>query len=493
MMSLLPGTDWITALALDRMLYCLAEGTALALCTSLILRAAPRANSQTRFAVRLSTLVAIAVLPLLGGAWRPEAVSSVSRHALITIPASWAGYIMMAWMALAAAGLARVGIGLWQIRTLRRNSFAIDPQVLGLQAQSLVEEFRKSRPVSVLVSSRLDVPTAIGFFRPAVILPAWMAEDANAEELNHAILHELAHLRRRDDWTNLAQKLVKSVLFFHPGVWWVERKLSLDREMACDDAVLAQTSSARVYAQCLARVAEKSFLRRKMALAQAAVDRMKQLSVRVAQILKEDEGHPRTTKLWKPALPMVMAVAAVCAVSTSRAPKLVGLKAQSPATAASNSSSSSSSASISSPASVSSPTSSGAETPAMSKEGMDGAATTAVWESSQKLSAIPARYSPPKRVERKLSRVERRAASQPRTQPDEPALLTASSSPSQSLPDQSPLATQQSGFLVMVVETHIISSPQLDPAGAQILQINTWEVHWYVPARHPAKQIPRKT
>src|SRR5262249_35762765 len=218
----------------------------------------------------------------------------------------------MGWVVFAGIGLLRVGAGLWQIRGLCRNSSTIDPQFIGPETQKLIEEFRKSRPVSVLVSSQLDVPTAVGFFRPAVILPAWLAESAllseagSAVELHHAVLHELAHLRRRDDWTNLAQKIVKALLFFHPGVWWVERKLSLDREMACDDAVLAQTVSARAYAQSLAHVAEKSFLRRKIALAQAAVDRMRQLSFRVAQILSEDKRHPRTTKVWKPALPVVV-------------------------------------------------------------------------------------------------------------------------------------------------------------------------------------------
>jgi beta-lactamase regulating signal transducer with metallopeptidase domain len=490
-MMLLPGTHWIAALALDRMLYCLAEGTALALSISLILRLARKANSQTRFVVRLATLVTIAVLPFLG-VWRPEGISSASQKAFVTIPAAWAGYILLVWMILAFAGLVRVGIGLWQIRSLRRSSSEIEPEVLGPQVQALIEDFRKSRPVSVLVSSRQDVPTAIGFFRPAIILPAWLVdawltEQGAAAELHHAILHELAHLRRRDDWTNLAQKIVKALLFFHPGVWWVERRLSLDREMACDDAVLAQTASARAYAQCLARMAEKSFLRRKMALAQAAVDRMRQLSLRVAQIL--NQGHPRTTRLWKPALPMMAVIAVVCAVSTSQAPILVGLKDQPPSSA--SNSSSIPDGSISS--AVSFGASAASETPAKLKQGTGVAATPAVWHPSEKPSAIPARYSILKREDPKLNRVRKRTAVQPRIPPAERALVAETSSPSQSSPDQSLPATQQSGFLVMVVETHVISSPQADTPGAHLVQINTWEVRWYVPAVRPAKQIPRKT
>jgi beta-lactamase regulating signal transducer with metallopeptidase domain len=151
---------------------------------------------------------------------------------------------------------------------------AVDLKTLDAGLRALMEDFQRCRKVSVLVSQRLEVPTAIGFYKPAIILPKWLLESTPAEELKYILLHELAHLRRRDDWTNLAQKILKALLFFLPSVWWIERRLSLDREMACDDAVLAHSGSPRGYAECLARVAERSFLRRQIALAQAVVGRV---------------------------------------------------------------------------------------------------------------------------------------------------------------------------------------------------------------------------
>src|SRR5262249_6879876 len=170
-----------------------------------------------------------------------------------------------------------------------------------------------------------NVPAAVGFFKPAVVVPAWLAEESAARELQYVLLHELAHLRRWDDWTNLIQKVVKAMLFFHPGIWWIERKLSLDREMACEETVLSQVPEPRMYAQCLARVAEKSFLRRQLALAQAAVDRMRHLAQRIQKILSLDEniGTSRSSRLWKPAVAMVTAVGALGAIWTSQAPQLV--------------------------------------------------------------------------------------------------------------------------------------------------------------------------
>jgi len=181
---------------------------------------------------------------------------------------------------------------------------------------------RKSRSVELRVSRQLEVPTAIGFFKPAIVLPKWLLEETPAEELKYILLHELAHLRRRDDWTNLAQQIVKALLFFVPSVWWISGKLTLEREMACDDAVLEQAGSARSYAECLAHVAEKSFLRRQLALAQAAVTRLKQLTVRLKKIL--DPNRPQAARAWKPAVPAVVVVAGLCVFSASQGPQLIG-------------------------------------------------------------------------------------------------------------------------------------------------------------------------
>lgn len=174
------------------------------------------------------------------------------------------------------------------------------------------------------MSDQVQVPTAIGFSKPAVVVPAWLLQEVGTAELKQVLFHELTHLRRRDDWTNLVQKLVKAVLFFHPSVWWIEAKLSLEREMACDDAVLARTSNAHDYAECLTKMAEKSFLRRQVIMAQAAVNRMRQLSLRVTQIL--DTNRPGSTRLWWPAVPLVMLAASVCVVPGRQASSLIAFE-----------------------------------------------------------------------------------------------------------------------------------------------------------------------
>jgi beta-lactamase regulating signal transducer with metallopeptidase domain len=312
------------------LLFSAIGGTLLAAAVWFLLQLFPKRDSQTNFVVWFSTLLATALLPVLSSHRESRLVLSGEPHAVFTVPTFVGWYVFLAWAIIAAAGLARVIFAAFQVRKLRVKATPVKMESLAPDLRAMIEEGQKSRSVSVLVSERLEVPTAIGFRKPAIILPAWLLENTPAEELKYILLHELEHLRRRDDWTNLAQKVLKALLFFLPSVWWIERRLSLDREMACDDAVLARSGSPRGYAECLARVAERSFLRRQFALAQAAVGRVRQLTERVTMIL--DPHRPRATKVWKPAVPIVMVLAGLCAVPASFTPELVGFADDAPMT-----------------------------------------------------------------------------------------------------------------------------------------------------------------
>ena len=304
------------------MLNCVLQGIAIGLFAWILLRVMGRRNSSTRFAVWFSALLTIAALPVLGVA--ASSARAGSAGSAITFPGSWALDIFLVWAVIAGAALLRVGIGLWQLRKLRATCPLVDPETLDPVLRGTLQEFQAVRAVALCQSDRLRVPTAIGFLKPVVVVPTWALQELSTAELNSILIHELAHLRRRDDWTNLAQQILKGLLFFHPVVWWIESQLSLEREMACDDTVLATTSDPRGYARCLISVAEKSFMRRGLALAQGAVNRMRQTSLRVTQIL--DVNRSGAIRIWKPALFSVAAFSVACLVSLSRAPELVAFE-----------------------------------------------------------------------------------------------------------------------------------------------------------------------
>jgi hypothetical protein len=124
---------------------------------------------------------------------------------------------------------------------------------------------------------------------------------------------------------------LKALFFFHPAVWWIERRLTLEREMACDHFVLTQTENPEAYAECLVSLAEKSFLRRGLAMAQAMVGRVRQTSLRVAEILNGQHlGHSRG---WKPGLAIGALLVVASAGEISRLPELVSFQDETPLTA----------------------------------------------------------------------------------------------------------------------------------------------------------------
>jgi beta-lactamase regulating signal transducer with metallopeptidase domain len=309
----------LAQLAAGRLINSVVEGIAIVLLASVLLRFIGR-NSGTRFAVWFSTLVAIAGLSVFAvGSGHSEAISSASEH--ITLPSSWALVALILWAAIAFIGLVRIAFAVRQVRLLRRRSTPIAPAQLNPQANKIWQEFCRSRQTDVRVSDELHVPTAIGFFRPAVLIPRWAITDLSPEELDAVLLHELGHLLRWDDWTNLAQKALRALLFFHPAVWWIDVRLSLERESACDDLVLARTSNTRGYAECLVSVAEKSLLRTGMALALAAVSRVRQTAIRLARIL--DSSRVVETRLSKPALAVVSTLSLAALAVLPRTPELV--------------------------------------------------------------------------------------------------------------------------------------------------------------------------
>ena len=171
-----------------------------------------RQSSSARFAVWFSALVAIAVLPWAGEvAWSRLNAPQGSTYAAFTVPGSWALYFLVVWGAIAALGLARVVAGLIHLYALRRTFTKLDSQRLDNVTRATLRRYRLQRNVELFTSEQVSVPTAIGLIRPAVVIPAWLIDELSPAELNHILLHELAHLRRWDDWTNLAQKIVKAV------------------------------------------------------------------------------------------------------------------------------------------------------------------------------------------------------------------------------------------------------------------------------------------
>jgi beta-lactamase regulating signal transducer with metallopeptidase domain len=96
-----------------------------------------------------------------------------------------------------------------------------------------------------------------GLLRPIVLLPAAWLVEMSPDVLDAVVAHELAHIRRYDLWLNLFQRVVETLLFYHPAVWWLSRRVRLAREMCCDELAAAATGERVVYATALEQAARK--------------------------------------------------------------------------------------------------------------------------------------------------------------------------------------------------------------------------------------------
>jgi beta-lactamase regulating signal transducer with metallopeptidase domain len=141
-------------------------------------------------------------------------------------------------------------------RRLRRTSAPVSNALL-LSVQSASEQIGLARVPRVMQTSSEMGPLVAGILRPTVYLPAFLVESALPAQREAMLLHELAHVRRRDTWVAGLQFIAQIIWWFHPLVWWMNRELSRHRERCCDEEVVANLAGRRAdYARLLVNVLE---------------------------------------------------------------------------------------------------------------------------------------------------------------------------------------------------------------------------------------------
>lgn len=194
---------------------------------------------------------ALNLLPSEAVDLRPDqSISSVSRSESVTEDgAFWGDGVAtllqqcIPWMvAFWATGVClfalRPLLGIHSMWTLRRQATAV-PQDLQTRFERLLINHSVGRHTRLLRSVVASVPMVLGFVRPVVIVPVACLSQLSARELEAILLHELAHLRRYDDWFNLIQVLIETLFFYHPALWWISNQIRIERENCCDDFVVA--------------------------------------------------------------------------------------------------------------------------------------------------------------------------------------------------------------------------------------------------------------
>ena len=243
---------------------------------ALALRLLPGITAAARSALWSAVFLLTLALPFAH--LRPQTVSE--SPASLHLPPACALAIIALWAALSLLRAARLLVSALRLYRVAAQASPIVPA-------PEIADLLVAQDVILCTSREVDVPSVAGFFRPRILVPAALLAHIAPADLYAILLHEFAHLRRRDSWTNLLQKLALVLFPLNPVLLWVERRLCLERELACDDSVLQATGgAAKAYATCLANLAEASLLRRGLTLALGAWHRQSELARRVHRILR---------------------------------------------------------------------------------------------------------------------------------------------------------------------------------------------------------------
>jgi len=165
---------------------------------------------------------------------------------------SWLPVLVLTWLCgVALLSLRLVSGWVWVQRMKSHGTSAIDDGWDHIAAR-LSRRLHIARRVRLLKSTHVDVPTVIGWMKPVILIPASALSGLNPHQLEAILAHELAHIRRHDYLVNLLQTVVETLLFYHPAVWWLSRRIRTERENCCDDLAVSLCGDPVTYAQALA-------------------------------------------------------------------------------------------------------------------------------------------------------------------------------------------------------------------------------------------------
>lgn len=163
--------------------------------------------------------------------------------------------LTLAWAIGVVALLVRLAGGWAANRELARQAVRQTPDAWLAMLARLCAELRVRRPVQLLLSARVAVPTVVGWLRPVLLFPVAALSGLTPHQVELLLRHELAHIRRHDYLVNLLQSIAEVLLFHHPAAWWVSRRIRLEREHCCDEAVAA-TAGVPAYVRALLAMEE---------------------------------------------------------------------------------------------------------------------------------------------------------------------------------------------------------------------------------------------
>lgn len=250
----------------------------------------------------------------------PIAAALATLRAIHVSP-TLASWLLSSWLLGVGLLSVRLTLGWWTAHRLTRVSVCQPRLEILSNAERLMGALGITGAVTVLESALVQVPTAMGWLKPVVLLPTQAMTGLSIDQIDALVAHELAHIKRHDYLVNLLQSAIETLLFYHPMVWLISRHVRHERELCCDDMAIAACGDDRLtYASALA---ELEPLRQLPAPALTANGGS--LLTRVKRILGRDEAAVSASRTnWTAGLAVMLCVLVAFATQSVQGRQVVG-------------------------------------------------------------------------------------------------------------------------------------------------------------------------
>lgn len=204
---------------------------------------------RTVLHLRLSeeTSVSVFIPSVVEASWSAQAYSYVNQH----LP-----QLLLLWcLGFVVLSAKHLRDWRWSQRLITHNVTAL-PAYWQAQFERWQAKLGLRHPVRFLLSTQVDVPCVVAYFKPVVLLPASLLLGMSPQQIEAIVLHELAHIHRHDVALANLQAVIRALYFFNPFVFFLSRQIDIERENACDDMAVKACSQPAFYASSLLHFAE---------------------------------------------------------------------------------------------------------------------------------------------------------------------------------------------------------------------------------------------
>ena len=274
MSELVINSPFLQALALT-LLHFLWQGVVVASLLKLLLSLISTKRANLRYGITSLAMIASLAAPIVTFSYLYQPIAKQFHSVSHSIPisqfqqalqqvsgSSWyqplvefLPYISIVWLIWVAFLTTKLVIEIITVRKLpHQHTIATDGK-LATRFAELAKQIGLTHTPRLVISLKAQVPMAIGWLKPVVLMPAQMLMGLTQEQLEMLLLHELAHIRRYDYLVNFLQTLIEILLFFHPAVIWISKQMRQEREYCADDTAVAHCGNSVAYAHTLADTA----------------------------------------------------------------------------------------------------------------------------------------------------------------------------------------------------------------------------------------------